>query len=816
MKRSYEKSSQPVTSVKPTTLNLQTRGFAPIQSDSSQVNEQPENSLSESNKSSSNNLLEKLTSTSSSSTPPNNPIQRKLQYRFPVQAKMNIGEPNDKYEKEADATASQVVQQINSPTQEQSVQREAAMEEEEELQMKSLVQRRENIGGGEASTDLESSIQSARGGGQSLDANLQQSMGQAMGADFSSVKVHTDSKSDQLNKSIQAKAFTTGQDLFFRQGAYEPSSRGGQELIAHELTHVVQQGAAAPLQRKFNYTLPKLQSKNDQNVARKIAHSNKLRPQRAWEAQLETTTNSATAGNLQLKPRGLSGELLSPEVSPVRANLQTKHNGLQAKSLQEQPESLANQQVAKFNTSNSSIQAKSLVSKQSSDVIQKVGYFEEGGTNDKISKGLDADDKASTGKKVGVAVGTGLLNAFAAPINPVFWAQWIKDHQELQNLTDADKKVKYGEGKLGTAMQVLDGIALSCQNVGTIAGVVATITGIAGTALAAVGGAGAPLLAASAIATIIGLSMSTAVAVLKLILVANNARRLSQYAEGSAERAQLKAKLWSDAGAAFGALLGVASGGLGVGAVAMGGGATAMGQTMAATAGGQAFGTAGDIAGTITDAKKDENEEEAKKIENEEEAKKIAAQVKTIAVTDQANAKTEVAKVTDASNAIEGTKSEVETKLLPDVNKSAQDSEKIKQDVTTAEGGAASDTKGKEGAESESKLKKADQELSKAEQKLGIPKTEEPKKGLFSRFKDWVKSGFSSVYKRIQKVVASVKAKVMNMVLEMVGAKAPIEEVKNQLIATKAQVPGSIKAEQAVSQQAAATAGLADEVKAKA
>ena len=96
--------------------------------------------------------------------------------------------------------------------------------------------------GGEASTDLESSIQSARGSGQSLDANLQRSMGQAMGADFSGVKVHTDSQSDQLNKSIQAKAFTTGQDVFFRQGAYEPSSRGGQELIAHELTHVVQQG----------------------------------------------------------------------------------------------------------------------------------------------------------------------------------------------------------------------------------------------------------------------------------------------------------------------------------------------------------------------------------------------------------------------------------------------------------------------------------------------------------------------------------------------------------------------------------------------
>jgi hypothetical protein len=74
-----------------------------------------------------------------------------------------------------------------------------------------------------------------------LAENLQRSMGKAMGADFSGVKVHTDSQSDQLNKSIQARAFTTGQDVFFRQGEYNPGSRGGQELLAHELTHVVQQ-----------------------------------------------------------------------------------------------------------------------------------------------------------------------------------------------------------------------------------------------------------------------------------------------------------------------------------------------------------------------------------------------------------------------------------------------------------------------------------------------------------------------------------------------------------------------------------------------
>ncbi|MCL1491720.1 MAG: DUF4157 domain-containing protein [Pseudanabaena sp. Salubria-1] len=192
------------------------------------------------------------------------PVQRKFEnhlraknaQKMALQPKLAIGDPNGKYEQEADATAARGIQQINSPTNDastasltQSVQRQE-MQEDEELQMKSLVQRRENIGGGEASTDLESSIQSARGSGQSLDANLQRSMGQAMGADFSGVKVHTDSQSDQLNKSIQAKAFTTGQDVFFRQGAYEPSSRGGQELIAHELTHVVQQGAS--VQRKSN------------------------------------------------------------------------------------------------------------------------------------------------------------------------------------------------------------------------------------------------------------------------------------------------------------------------------------------------------------------------------------------------------------------------------------------------------------------------------------------------------------------------------------------------------------------------------------
>ncbi|MEO1094778.1 MAG: DUF4157 domain-containing protein [Cyanobacteria bacterium J06638_28] len=120
-----------------------------------------------------------------------------------------------------------------------SIQRQE-LPEEEELQMEPLRQRRSD-GGGVASTDVESAIESARGQGQSLGSEVRNSMEQAFGTDFSSVKVHTDSQSDQLNNSIQSRAFTTGQDIFFRQGEYQPGNPGGQELLAHELTHVVQQ-----------------------------------------------------------------------------------------------------------------------------------------------------------------------------------------------------------------------------------------------------------------------------------------------------------------------------------------------------------------------------------------------------------------------------------------------------------------------------------------------------------------------------------------------------------------------------------------------
>lgn len=133
-----------------------------------------------------------------------------------IQQKLTLGPPRDNFEQEADRVSSQ-------------------------------------IGVGETSSKLESAINSTRGEGQPLDSGLQQSMGQLMGADFSRVRVHTDARSDQLNQSIRAKAFTTGQDVFFGEGTYQPKSKGGQELIAHELTHVVQQNGEV-VQRVTNNT----------------------------------------------------------------------------------------------------------------------------------------------------------------------------------------------------------------------------------------------------------------------------------------------------------------------------------------------------------------------------------------------------------------------------------------------------------------------------------------------------------------------------------------------------------------------------------
>jgi hypothetical protein len=170
-----------------------------------------------------------------------------------IQTKLEVDPAGDKYEQEADQVAKQVVG-MTSPAGEGLAQRQG-LEDEELLQGKpDLAKRQIGVSGGCVAPELEDSIDHARGGGQPLQENTLESMKGAFGADFSDVRVHTGSESDALNESVSARAFTVGRDIFFHNGEYNDSSSSGKEILAHELTHVVQQGGAQRLGNKGDLT----------------------------------------------------------------------------------------------------------------------------------------------------------------------------------------------------------------------------------------------------------------------------------------------------------------------------------------------------------------------------------------------------------------------------------------------------------------------------------------------------------------------------------------------------------------------------------
>lgn len=325
----------------------------------------------------------------------NQAVQRLLQSRA-LQAQLKINRPGDIYEQEADRVAEQVMRTAElvprrsgascgegmfqcpqcehekeplihrkttivsessdpsvpgkddegSKSETDAIQREEMPEEENGLQMKPRVQPQLGDGRIAAAADLEVSVQQARGGGISLADNIREPMEQAFGADFSGVKVHTDAQSDQLNRSMQARAFTTGQDVFFRQGEYNPGSRGGQELLAHELTHVVQQSgrtvrrspkpqvtgrssAVLPLQRTFGNQAAGM---CDVDEPRTDVNS---RPQKiAQRLQIKSTSGGAEVGapivqraklNIRKDKKTISGVSKFPRRPPSNLSKQRQH-----------------------------------------------------------------------------------------------------------------------------------------------------------------------------------------------------------------------------------------------------------------------------------------------------------------------------------------------------------------------------------------------------------------------------------------------------------------------------------------------------------
>ena len=95
--------------------------------------------------------------------------------------------------------------------------------------------------GGRVHPDVESAIGTARGHGRALDGPVRERVGEALDDPLTDVRVHADEHADALARSVSARAFTTGADIFFAHGEYRPRTASGDALLAHELTHVVQQ-----------------------------------------------------------------------------------------------------------------------------------------------------------------------------------------------------------------------------------------------------------------------------------------------------------------------------------------------------------------------------------------------------------------------------------------------------------------------------------------------------------------------------------------------------------------------------------------------
>lgn len=126
--------------------------------------------------------------------------------------------------------------------------KEIQAKEEEEIQAKDDEKELQMSAGADANpsdtSNLESTLNSSKGSGSPLSGKVKTEMESGIGADFSNVRIHNDSAAVQMNKQLGAQAFATGNNIYFNEGKYNPNSQSGKHLLAHELTHTVQQGAA--------------------------------------------------------------------------------------------------------------------------------------------------------------------------------------------------------------------------------------------------------------------------------------------------------------------------------------------------------------------------------------------------------------------------------------------------------------------------------------------------------------------------------------------------------------------------------------------
>ncbi len=167
-----------------------------------------------------------------------------------IQTKLVVGPAVDSYEMEADRVADRVVN-MPAPTAPTGKTTTAQTKPADTIQKVDDTAGPTNSKNGfEAGPDVESRLSAQKGRGSPMSEGILADMSSRFGTDFSGVHIHTGGMATQLSRDLNAQAFTQGQDIFFAQGKYNPGTSEGKRLLAHELTHVVQQTGSVRTKRQ--------------------------------------------------------------------------------------------------------------------------------------------------------------------------------------------------------------------------------------------------------------------------------------------------------------------------------------------------------------------------------------------------------------------------------------------------------------------------------------------------------------------------------------------------------------------------------------
>lgn len=171
--------------------------------------------------------------------------------RFPIQLKLSVGAANDPLEHEADAMADKAMRMPETSF----IQRKSGCScsdfDDERVHLKPLANQvtpfiqAKSDGTGTVNETVSGRIESSMGGGSTMQSDTKSFMESRFGTSFDGVKIHNNNESAQLNSSLNAKAFTVNNNIYFNSGQYQPETDSGKHLLAHELTHVIQQNGPA-------------------------------------------------------------------------------------------------------------------------------------------------------------------------------------------------------------------------------------------------------------------------------------------------------------------------------------------------------------------------------------------------------------------------------------------------------------------------------------------------------------------------------------------------------------------------------------------